>query len=78
MLTGFADPKIDSNDKRYNENVTVLEWLNQMTSYKDESLQSQAGMSFHSSSMIVAVVYWLTVAGTLIAQATSIHEQLVW
>ncbi len=34
MLTGFADPKIDSNDKRYNENVTVLEWLNQMTSYK--------------------------------------------
>ncbi len=28
MLTGFADPKVDSNAKKYNENVTVLEWLN--------------------------------------------------
>ena len=27
MLTGFADPRIDSNDKRPNPNVTVLEWL---------------------------------------------------
>ncbi len=28
ILTGFADPKIDSNDKVPNQNVTVLEWLN--------------------------------------------------
>jgi type I phosphodiesterase/nucleotide pyrophosphatase len=28
MLTGIADPRIDSNDKRPNPNVTVLEWLN--------------------------------------------------
>ena len=27
ILTGFADPKIDSNDKKPNENFTVLEWL---------------------------------------------------
>jgi len=27
MLTGFPDPRIDSNDKRNNPNVTVLEWL---------------------------------------------------
>lgn len=26
-LTGMADPRIDSNDKKYNPNVTVLEWL---------------------------------------------------
>jgi hypothetical protein len=26
-LTGVADPRIDSNDKKYNPNVTVLEWL---------------------------------------------------
>jgi len=28
MLTGAADPRIDSNDKLPNPNVTVLEWLN--------------------------------------------------
>jgi hypothetical protein len=28
MLVGFADPRIDSNDKKPNPNVTVLEWLN--------------------------------------------------
>jgi len=28
LLTGVFDPKIDSNAKKYNENVTVLEWLN--------------------------------------------------
>jgi hypothetical protein len=27
ILTGFADDKIDSNDKKYNHNVSVLEWL---------------------------------------------------
>ena len=28
MLCGFADPRIDSNNKVPNPNVTVLEWLN--------------------------------------------------
>lgn len=28
MLTGIADPRVDSNDKVPNPNVTVLEWLN--------------------------------------------------
>lgn len=28
MLCGFADPRVDSNDKVPNPNVTVLEWLN--------------------------------------------------
>lgn len=28
MLAGFSDPRIDSNDKIANPNVTVLEWLN--------------------------------------------------
>lgn len=27
LLCGFADAKVDSNAKKYNENVTVLEWL---------------------------------------------------
>jgi hypothetical protein len=27
ILTGFADPRIDSNAKKPNQNVTVLEWL---------------------------------------------------
>jgi hypothetical protein len=28
ILTGFADPRVNSNDKVANPNVTVLEWLN--------------------------------------------------
>jgi hypothetical protein len=28
LLTGFADPRINSNDRIPNPNVTVLEWLN--------------------------------------------------
>lgn len=33
-LTGFADPKIDSNNKVPNPNVTLLEWLNRKPAYK--------------------------------------------
>src|SRR5206468_7149833 len=33
MLSGAADPRIDSNDKRPNPNVTVLEWLNAQPSF---------------------------------------------
>ncbi len=33
-LTGFADPRIDSNDKKYNPNTTVLEWLHGKPAYR--------------------------------------------
>jgi hypothetical protein len=33
LLTGFADSRIDSNDKRPNPNVTVLEWLHRRPGY---------------------------------------------
>lgn len=33
MLSGFADPRIDSNDKVLNPNVTVLEWLNRQPAF---------------------------------------------
>ena len=33
ILTGRADPGIDSNDKNWNENVTVLEVLNRLDDY---------------------------------------------
>ncbi|MBL8175566.1 MAG: hypothetical protein JNK48_12910 [Bryobacterales bacterium] len=33
-LCGFADDRIDSNDKKPNPNVTVLEWLHRMPKYK--------------------------------------------
>lgn len=33
-LTGFADPRIQSNDPIPNPNVTVLEWLNQKPAYR--------------------------------------------
>ncbi len=34
ILCGFADPSIDSNAKKNNPNVTVLEWLNQQSSFQ--------------------------------------------
>jgi len=34
ILSGFPDPRIDSNDKVLNPNVTVLEWLNQRPGFK--------------------------------------------
>lgn len=34
ILTGYSDPTIDSNDKIYNKNVTVLEWLNDQPKLK--------------------------------------------
>ncbi len=33
-LTGYADDRIDSNDKKYNANVTVLEWLHGKEAYR--------------------------------------------
>ena len=33
-LCGFADPRIASNDKVPNPNVTVLEWLNKKPAYR--------------------------------------------
>lgn len=32
-LTGFADDRINSNDKNYNPNITVLEWLHNKPAY---------------------------------------------
>ena len=34
ILTGFADPRIDSNAKKPNPNVTVLEWLHRKEPYR--------------------------------------------
>lgn len=34
ILAGFADDRIDSNAKRPNPNVTVMEWLNQKPAFK--------------------------------------------
>lgn len=34
ILTGSQDPEVDSNDKKYNKNTTVLEWLNQKKDLK--------------------------------------------
>lgn len=34
ILCGFADPRIDTNDKRPNANVTVFEWLNKKPAFQ--------------------------------------------
>jgi hypothetical protein len=33
ILTGFSDPVIDSNEKKYNPNKTVLEWLHEQPAF---------------------------------------------
>ena len=33
ILSGFPDPRVDSNDRKLNPNVTVLEWLNGRKGY---------------------------------------------
>ena len=34
FLTGYADPKIDSNDKKLNANTNVFEWLNSKSAFR--------------------------------------------
>jgi hypothetical protein len=34
MLSGVADPRVESNDKIPNPNVTVLEWVNGLPAYR--------------------------------------------
>jgi len=34
IFSGHADPNIDSNDKIWNPNVTILEWLNKLPEYQ--------------------------------------------
>jgi hypothetical protein len=34
LLCGFADPRILSNDKKYNASTTVLEWLHQLPEFQ--------------------------------------------
>lgn len=34
VLTGYPDKEVDSNDKKYNKNVTVLEFLNKQRGYE--------------------------------------------
>ncbi len=36
ILCGFPDPRIHSNDKNENPNVSVLEWLNRKPAYQDK------------------------------------------
>ncbi|WP_018275353.1 alkaline phosphatase family protein [Teredinibacter turnerae] len=36
ILTGSADPAIDSNSKKPNPNTTILEWLNQQSQFKGQ------------------------------------------
>lgn len=36
ILTGYPDDSVDSNDKKYNKNITVLEFLNQKPTFKGQ------------------------------------------
>ena len=50
LLSGRADPRIDSNDKKPNPNVTVLEWLDGRDGYGAGWPRSAPGTSSPGSS----------------------------
>ena len=50
-LCGFADPRIDSNDKNPNPNVTMLEWLHRKPLIAAALRPSARGIHFRRSSM---------------------------
>ena len=54
MLAGVADPRIDSNRKVPNPNITVLEWLNGRPGSSDASPHSDRGTCCPRSSTSTA------------------------
>jgi len=63
ILCGFPDPRVDSNDKKPNPNVTVLEWLNRKPAYAGKVAAFAAWDTFPSilnvgrSSLVVNAGY---------------------
>ncbi len=57
-LCGFADPRIDSNDKVPNPNVTVFEWLNRQAGLSTARWRlSACGIVFRTSSTATGAVF---------------------
>ena len=55
LLTGSPDPRIDSNDKRPNPNVTVFEWLNRKPAFRGKvTAVGSLGSSIRSFSTLSA------------------------
>ena len=61
-LSGAADPRVDSNDKVPNPNVTVLEWLNGRPGFKArcgvwilDACHSSSGVERHFLSAAVSL-----------------------
>lgn len=90
MLVGFADPKVDSNAKRYNENQTVLEWLNQMPEYKNRVVavtgwdvfpyiinDQRSGVSVNSGWEPMSIKLQQSLATAPNAHATEVIEELI-
>jgi hypothetical protein len=77
ILTGFPDPSVNSNDKNYNENITVLEFLNRQ--------QGTAGKvaAFCTWDVIPFIIndkrseVYVSAAGTFKAVTNSPEERLL-
>ncbi|MFO1003181.1 MAG: hypothetical protein U0936_22840 [Planctomycetaceae bacterium] len=63
ILCGFVDPKVDSNAKKNNENVTVLEWLSQKPGFEDRIAAFCSWDVFPSSSTKLAAAFRSMPAG---------------
>jgi hypothetical protein len=51
MISGHADPRIDSNEFGPNPNVNVFEWLDHLPDLRDRPLCMARGASLRTSSM---------------------------
>jgi len=52
ILSGFPDPSIDSNDRKPNPNVTVLEWLNGRPGFNGKVAASVGEDTFENVSTV--------------------------
>lgn len=82
ILTGAADPRIDSNDKIPNQNVTVLEWLNGQDDFRNRVAAFGSWGVFpyilnEERSRLRVVAGWRPLIGTELSREESLIGRLL-
>ena len=79
-MTGSADPRIDSNDKVPNPNVTVFEWLNRKPAYHGKVAAVGAWdvfplFSTSSAAGLYVNAGWVPLDGPTLSESTGLTQQ---
>lgn len=82
LLTGSPDARINSNAKRPNDNVTVLEWLNRQPAYRGKVAAVGSWDVFPSilnveRSGLPVNAGWMPVAGSTLTDSQSMLNQMM-